>query len=986
MSAVEIPSNKVAARAVGKYVDAVLAGDIVAGPSIRAVCQRHRDDLKRSKSKSYPYKFDAEKAGRMMNFFPAMLTLRSGKWDDKQFELFDWQKFVVGSLGGWVHKKGGRRRYQDMYLQAAKNSGKALACNTPMLTANRGWTTHGDLKPGDFVFGSNGSPVEVLQRHATIMPGDAVIDDTMFEVEFKDGAKVVCNAKHLWQVRCNTKGKHKIVVRDTAWVGKHWLKGPRGYNPTPNLAVKSTPTLHWGNFGTKPLLDGYVLGHWLGDGDKCRANFVCSDEDALFVLDQYRRAGFIPDAGHQWDGMRAHKQYRVKGGLRQALSACGVLAKRRKEGREPTCKHIPEAYFTASYKTRLALLQGLMDSDGSAHYTRAACSFSNTNRKLIDGVVRLCKTLGIRCGIYAPKLRGRPTKRGPEKQEYSVHFTAPKGMQVFCIPRKQKRLDAWHAQRHKASYTEWNYIKGIRLMVAVPANCITVAAADGIYLAGEQLTPTHNSPLCAGLSLYMLIADGEPAAEVYLAAATYDQAGIIFSDILKAVESNIDLNERLIVRGGEASPREITYRPEGGSMCLMRRIANNSTGKNISGFRPSAGVFDEVAFWKSPEMLDAMRRGGGKREQPLMLMLTNAGMGVDSVAWPLYQHAHAVAHGEVEDDTHFPLIFDIDKTDDVWNDESCWVKANPSFPALPTPEALRKEIARCKSIPGERNSVRRQHFNEWVSDASQYFLGEEEIDAVMVDSLDENKLGNLPMVVGLDLSRRDDLTAAAQVWKDENDVYYIRVNFWVPDDGLMERAQQVPRLPWDVWARESVISATEGKVVDYAHVVEFLLRMRDDWKFRGIAFDDWRSDMLFREFQQVGVELYLADREGLHREPPAGKMVLWKHPQGFNRANPSRKPGADIYDNGLKSPLWMCESIELLKNSIMESKVVIERNPCMRYNLLSVKVVENDSGGMRFTKSKSTGKIDGVVAAAMGIGLSNALPERSTTPRAMLVG
>jgi len=277
------------------------------------------------------------------------------------------------------------------------------------------------------------------------------------------------------------------------------------------------------------------------------------------------------------------------------------------------------------------------------------------------------------------------------------------------------------------------------------------------------------------------------------------------------------------------------------------------------------------------------------------------------------------------------------------------------------------------------------HFNEWVSDASQYFLGEEVIDAAMVEKLDDKKLAELQMVIGLDLSRRDDLTAAAQVWKDD-DVYYIRSHFWVPHDGLIERSQQVPRLPWDVWAEQEIINAIEGKVVDYADIVSFLMRMREDWKLRGIAFDEWRSDMLFREFQQAGIDLHLADREGLHREPPAGKMVLWKHPQGFNRSNPSRKSGADIYDNGLKSPLWMSESIELAKNGIMENKVVIESNPCMRYNMLSVKVVENDSGGVRFTKSKSTGKIDGVVAMAMGVGLANALPERSTTPRAMLVG
>lgn len=976
MSKAKIVSNKTAANGVGKYVDAVLAGDIIAGPSIRAVCQRHRDDIKRSKNKSYPFKFDAEKAGRMMNFFPDMLILRSGKWDGRQFDLMPWQEFMVGSLGGWVRKDDGRRRFQDVYLQCGKGAGKQLADDTPILTSNRGWTTHGDLKVGDFVFGMDGKPTRVIQVHEPSMP-------KCYRLEFACGGEIVCSAEHLWKTRVRRAGEkkggsryrgraefEKVRTAENIYQTRYASKGGR---LMANHSVPATPAVDFQHCDNELPVAPYTLGVWLGDGSKTRPVIASHHNDWPFVLDRIMREGYGARMTHEFEN---HAMYRITG-LKQGLKQLGLLIPQT-QAKGKTWKRIPEEYLRASPQVRWDLLCGLMDADGSTG-AKGVARFSNNNRNLIDGVEWLARSLGFRPNVR--KSKQRPHENRPV---FVVRFSAHNIGAPFYIPRKRAKIEKF--QPKKASYTKWNTVSNIEPVESVKCRCITVAAEDGLYLAGRHLIPTHNSPLCGGLALYLLVADGEAAAEVYLAAATYDQAGIVFGDILKAIESNSDLNECLIVRGGDASPREITYRPPGGSMSLMRRVANNSTGKNISGFRPSAGVFDEVAFWKSPEMLDAMRRGGGKREQPLMLMLTNAGAGIDSVAWPLYQHAYAVAHGETEDDTHFPLIFDIDKTDDIWNDESCWVKANPSYPTLPTPESLRKEVARCKSIPGERNSVRRQHFNEWVSDASQYFLGEESIDAVMVDALDDNKLADLPMAIGLDLSRRDDLTAAAQVWKDADDNYYIRSHFWAPEDGLIERAQAVPRLPWDIWAHDGTINATEGKVVDYRHVVEFLIRMNEEWKFSGIAFDDWRSDMLFKEFQSAGIGLYMADVEGLQRGKPAGKIVLWKHPQGFNRSNPSKKQGAKVYDNGLKSPLWMSESIELLKTGIQKGTLFIERNACMRYNLLSVKVVENDSGGVRFTKSKSTGKIDGCVAAAMGVGLISALPPKSTAPRAMLVG
>ena len=123
-----LDADVAAGDAVKQYADDVVAGKIIAGPSIRAAANRHLNDLKRSRRKAFPYKFDLAKAGKIINFYPAILTLRSGPTEGQPFELFDWQKFMLGSLMGWVRKDGGLRRFRAAYVQSGKGSGKTPVC------------------------------------------------------------------------------------------------------------------------------------------------------------------------------------------------------------------------------------------------------------------------------------------------------------------------------------------------------------------------------------------------------------------------------------------------------------------------------------------------------------------------------------------------------------------------------------------------------------------------------------------------------------------------------------------------------------------------------------------------------------------------------------------------------------------------------------------------------------------------------------------
>ncbi|SNX59738.1 Phage terminase-like protein, large subunit, contains N-terminal HTH domain [Nitrosomonas ureae] len=107
---------------VTTYARKVVQGKIIAGPPVRAACQRHLNDLEKATDRGFF--FDLEKVDRVIGFFRDVLRLNGGEYEGKPYELLDWQKFVVGSIFGWVDAAG-LRRFRIVYIETAKGSGKS---------------------------------------------------------------------------------------------------------------------------------------------------------------------------------------------------------------------------------------------------------------------------------------------------------------------------------------------------------------------------------------------------------------------------------------------------------------------------------------------------------------------------------------------------------------------------------------------------------------------------------------------------------------------------------------------------------------------------------------------------------------------------------------------------------------------------------------------------------------------------------------------
>lgn len=346
--------------------------------------------------------------------------------------------------------------------------GKQLAHDTPILTPD-GWTTHGELTPGDYVFGSDGNPVEVIAL------SDEGLSD--YEIEFQDGEVIQCHANHEWVVWDAQRASYQI--HETHQIADFGLRVANRQDPHWRFSVDYQPCI---SFPEQDLLiDPYVLGAWLGDG-KSDGPVLCYHPDfpqpARWISEVYG------EPTHRWihkDTGVYYDNWSTPYSFREDIDSLNLKNN----------KHIPEVYLRSSEKQRLALLAGLIDTDGSIGKKDGRVRFSNANKRLVDDVVELVRGLGYRAGVLeCPPVISSSGIVG-KQTIYQVTFT-PKDGRVWClIPHKAKRFKTGGITKSRKAIVD------IRRCSPQPGRCIQVANADGIYLAGRSLTPTHNSELCS---------------------------------------------------------------------------------------------------------------------------------------------------------------------------------------------------------------------------------------------------------------------------------------------------------------------------------------------------------------------------------------------------------------------------------------------------------------------------------------------------------
>ena len=342
-----------------------------------------------------------------------------------------------------------KRKIKKLIIQAPPQHGKALHVDTPILTT-RGWKRHEDLRPGDFVFGEDGTPKRVKWNSGAYMCESQCVN-------FADGFGLIAARQHEWIIYADH-DDHKGRIREIAETQQIFERRNRR---NPFIMADAIIQMPESELPIAP----YLLGVWLGDGNSCDKWISCGSQD----IEHLR-----PLAEEIKQDKTAYRVH-LSGLETKDLRKLGLLHN----------KHIPLRYLLASEDQRRQLLIGLMDTDGCVN-TRGTCEFCQKDGKLANDVYVLLRSLGYKPTRhkYTARLYGKDCGN-----KVRIMFHPDRTEHIFDIPRKQKRLEnkTCHDRKDKKRL----FIDSVSDIQPQKVNCIEVDG--GIYLAGYELVPTHNS-------------------------------------------------------------------------------------------------------------------------------------------------------------------------------------------------------------------------------------------------------------------------------------------------------------------------------------------------------------------------------------------------------------------------------------------------------------------------------------------------------------
>jgi phage terminase large subunit-like protein len=437
--------------------------------------------------------------------------------------------------------------------------------------------------------------------------------------------------------------------------------------------------------------------------------------------------------------------------------------------------------------------------------------------------------------------------------------------------------------------------------------------------------------LAAALALYHLLADGERNGQVYSAAAERQQAAIVFNAAAAMVRADPELNAMVNII--ETQKRIVHY--ASGSFYM----AISADARSKHGFNASAIIYDELAQAKNRNLFDVLTTSTSARAQPLTIVISTASSDPNSVMSELVDYGRKINSGIIKDPTFHATIYQAPPDADPW-DEAVWYDCNPALADFRSIEEMRTFADRARRIPSLESVFRNLYLNQPV-DADQRFIASADWDACNTP-VDLEALAGRTCYGGLDLSSTQDLTSLALVFPDDDDppAYDVLVWFWTAGDTIRERGDR-DRVPYALWRDQGFLEATPGRAIDKSYVVARLAEIMAAYDVQGVAYDRWRIDELKKFLSDDGIDVPLSE-----------------------------------FGQGFKD---MAPAVDALETALLNGRLRHGGHPVLRWNASNASIEQDAAGSRKLAKQRSIGRIDGLVAVAMAIGLAakSQGPERS---------
>ena len=352
------------------------------------------------------------------------------------------------------------------------------------------------------------------------------------------------------------------------------------------------------------------------------------------------------------------------------------------------------------------------------------------------------------------------------------------------------------------------------------------------------------STLSSAIALVLLAADGEQGGEVYAAAASKDQAKIVFAAAKAMANGSPELRRKT------DRLNELIRHPK--SESIMRVIT--SDGDINQGLNPHGSIIDELHAHKDREIVDALEGGTGARTQPMTVVITTADDGSDGTIYDeKHDRVRKLAGGVFRIPSVWGAIWTADPEADPY-DERTMRAANPGFGRSVTRSYLLDRAARARTSPSYFPAYCRYHLNRRMRQQARWIRLEDYDQSGNLAPVDPAALVGRECYAGLDLSATSDFTACQLVFPDDDhERVQVLTKLWLPEDGLEERAKK-DDIDYFAWARNGWIELTEGNVVDYDVILEYVLDAKKVFDLRSVRYDRWQAGALVNRFTAAGIE------------------------------------------------------------------------------------------------------------------------------------
>lgn len=428
------------------------------------------------------------------------------------------------------------------------------------------------------------------------------------------------------------------------------------------------------------------------------------------------------------------------------------------------------------------------------------------------------------------------------------------------------------------------------------------------------------------LAIDNAINDPDPGAQIYFAATNKDQAELCFrmAQRMCGEMSNMYQSFAGICKVWRGSVEFLH------TQTIMKPVTGDPS--SLEGMGAKLAIIDELHVHKNSDLINAISKGQVLHSNPLLIMITTAGYDKrpDAPAYQNYLYSHKVLNNIIQDDSYFPMVWELDEEDD-WNDQSLWFKPNPNLGLSPKLEALQTEYIQAKNLGGAKEvdfkikhlnmfvdsdtvwisqdvfKLNQKPVNEWPQDVQTLYQGKRVSDTIKARA-------------GLDLASIYDFTALCIEVEYEGTIY-VWWKFYLPEQTVKTHPDENYR----IWARAGHITVTPGNATDYTYIKKDITELYESGVIANVYYDRFNSSQLVIDLTEQGV--------------PMVKMG-----QGFIDMNPPTK------------------DIEKL---ILESKVQHTSNPVLMWMMGNVKIIYNENQDQKISKKNSNGKVDGPVAWAM---------------------